>query len=119
MGEEFQRVAVRPVGVGELEEIAAPGGAGVVDQDVEATEAALDLLDQTRRRLGLAKIERQAVRLAPERLDFGRRRLEHRLVGAGEEYVAAFAGQRHRNAAADAAARSGHQRDLARKSKLH
>ena len=39
MGEEFQRVAVRPVGVGEREEIAALGGAGIVDQDVEAAEA--------------------------------------------------------------------------------
>ena len=35
MGEELERIAVRPVGVGEGEEIAALGGAGIVDQDVE------------------------------------------------------------------------------------
>ena len=41
LGEELQREARLPVGVGQLEEIAAPGGAGVVDQDVEPAEALL------------------------------------------------------------------------------
>ena len=36
MGEELEREAVLPVVVGELEEIAALGRAGIVDEDVEA-----------------------------------------------------------------------------------
>ena len=40
MGEEFQRIAFLPVGVGEFEKIAALGGAGIVDQNVEAAEIA-------------------------------------------------------------------------------
>jgi len=45
MGEEFQRVAVLPIGVGERHEIAALGGAGIVDQNVETAEFTLALLD--------------------------------------------------------------------------
>ena len=41
MGEEFQRIAFGPVGVGEREEVAALGGAGIVDQDVEPAVGAL------------------------------------------------------------------------------
>ncbi len=44
MAEEFQRIAVFPIGVGEFEEIAALGGAGIVDQNIEPAEFALDLL---------------------------------------------------------------------------
>ena len=50
MGEEFQRIAVFPVGVGKLEEVAALGGAGIVDQNVEPAELALGLLDELFRR---------------------------------------------------------------------
>jgi hypothetical protein len=35
MGEEFQGVAFLPVGIGEGKKIAAAGGAGIVDQDVQ------------------------------------------------------------------------------------
>ena len=41
MREELEGVTVFPVGVGQREEIAALGGAGVVDEDVEAAELAL------------------------------------------------------------------------------
>src|ERR1700732_4209649 len=40
MGEEFQRVAFLPVGIGEREEVAAPGGAGIVHENVEMAELA-------------------------------------------------------------------------------
>ena len=36
MREELERVAVSPVRVGEGQEVAALGGAGIVQQDVEA-----------------------------------------------------------------------------------
>ena len=42
MREELEGVTVFPVGVGQGEEIAALGSAGVVDEDVEAAELALD-----------------------------------------------------------------------------
>src|SRR5262249_733601 len=58
MGEELQRIPVRPVGVGELEEVAALGGARIVDQDVDAAECALSRRDQRGRRLVLAQVER-------------------------------------------------------------
>ena len=46
VAEEFQRVAVLPIGIGQLEEAAAPGGPGVVDQDVEVPELAAHRFDQ-------------------------------------------------------------------------
>ena len=119
MGEEFQRIAVGPVGVGEREEIAALGGAGIVDQDVEAAVGALGRVGQRRRRVVLAQVDRDGLGLAAVRRDRRRRVLERRLVGAGQDEIAALLRQRHRNAAPDAPRRPGHQRDLARQSKLH
>ena len=103
MGEELERIAVRPVGVGEGEEIAALGGAGIVDQDVEAAERALGGVGQCRRRRVLAQIDRHGLRLAAVRRDRCRRVLERRLVGAGQDEIAPFLGQRHGDAAPDAA----------------
>src|SRR4051812_19626770 len=41
MAEEFERVAVLPIGIGELEEITTLGGAGIVDEHIKAAELAL------------------------------------------------------------------------------
>ena len=49
MREKLEGVTVLPVGIGQREEIAALGSAGVVDEDVQAAELALD-----RRRPGFA-----------------------------------------------------------------
>ena len=57
MREELERVTVFPVGVGQREEIAALGRAGIVDEDVEAAELALYRLDQGLRRARVAQIE--------------------------------------------------------------
>ena len=113
MGEEFQRVAVFPVGVGEIEEIAALGGAGVIDEDIEPAELALDLLDQFCRRVVAAQIDSRDTGATALLADGGRDLAERLLVAAGQHHVAALGRQRQRDAAADAAARSGHQRDLA------
>ena len=58
MGEEFERIAVLPVGIGQGEEIAALGGAGIVDEDVEPAEARASLLRSVPRRAFAAQIER-------------------------------------------------------------
>ena len=58
MGEELERVTVLPVGVGQREEIAALGGAGIVDEDVEAAELALHRVDERLRRARIAQIDR-------------------------------------------------------------
>ena len=119
MAEEFQRVAVRPIGVGQGEKIAALGGAGIVDQNIERAEFAAHRRDQPFRRAGLAEIERGDGR-AMSRLTNRRRDLvERRRVAAGQHHVAAFGRERERDAAADAAARSGHQRDLAFQFEVH
>ena len=46
MGEEFEREALLPVGVGEREEVAALGGAGIVDENVERAVFAPHRIDQ-------------------------------------------------------------------------
>jgi hypothetical protein len=45
--------------------------------------------------------------------------VERAFVAAGEHEIAARLGESQRNAAADAAARSGHERDLSLQAKLH
>jgi len=57
MAEEFQRVAVLPVGVGESQEIAALGGAGIVDQNIERAEFAPHQFDQLCRGVLFAQID--------------------------------------------------------------
>src|SRR5580700_3773672 len=113
MGEEFARVAVFPIGVGEIEEIAALGGAGIVDENVEAAELALDLLDQFCRRVRAAQIDHRDGGAAALLADRSCYLVERLFVAAGQHDVAAFGRQRRRDTAANAAARSGHQRDLA------
>ena len=113
MGEEFQRVAVLPIGVGEIEEIAALGGAGIVDENIEAAELALDLLDQFRRRVLAAQIDCRDGGAPALLADGGGDLAERFFVAAGQHHVTAFGRQRQCDATADAAARSGHQRDLA------
>src|SRR5262249_53547965 len=57
MGEKFKRVAVLPVGVGELEEIAALGGAGIVDEHIKTPEFAPHRLDEDCGRALLAQVD--------------------------------------------------------------
>ena len=57
--------------------------------------------------------------LAAERFDLGRDSLQLGLAAPGQDDVAAGARQFQRNAAPDALARPGHQRDLAAKLFFH
>ena len=114
MSEELERKPVGKVGVGELgEEVAALGGARVVDQDVELAEFLADGFDQRLFGAFGAQIENRNGGLPPLGPDLGRRRLEGQFVPAGQQHVAALTGKRQGDAFADAAARAGDQRDLA------
>ena len=119
MAKKFHRIAFRPVGIGERKEIAALGGAGIVDQNVEAAEMLPDGFDQRRRGAIFAQIHGLAMRRAAMPFDGGGGLAERRGVAPGQHQVAALLGQRQRNAAADAAARSGHQRDFSAQSQVH
>jgi hypothetical protein len=119
MGEEFQRIAFGPVGVRKGEKIAAFGGAGIVDQDVEATEALVDGRDERGSRVLFAEVDGLVFRLAAVLFDARRHLAQRGLVASGQHHVAALLRQRERHAAPDAAARAGHQRDLSGQSKVH
>src|SRR5271166_552881 len=56
MRKELERITFLPVGIGEGKKIAAPGGPGVVDENVEVAEFAACRLDQGRRRARVAQI---------------------------------------------------------------
>jgi hypothetical protein len=119
MGEELERIALLPVGVSQREKIAALGGAGIVDQNIEAAEALLHRFDERLWRALATQIGGLIERTAAALLDLADDLLERRLVAPGEHHVAAFLGKRERDAAADAAARSRHQRDLSGLSQVH
>ncbi len=119
MREQLQRVAVLPIGIGQREEIAALGRAGIVDEDVETSELAPRRRDQRRGRARRPQIERADRGLAALAADRLRHVRERRLVAPREQEVAALRGQGQSDAAADAAARSGHQRDLSLQPQLH
>ena len=97
MGEEFQRVAVLPIGVGELEEIAALGGAGIVDQNIERAELALA---PARPAFAGASLPRRSMHGdggAPALLaDGGCDLVERLFVASGQHHVAALGRQRQR-----------------------
>src|SRR5262245_8187165 len=119
MREEFQRIAICPIGVGQFEEVAPLGRAGIVDKDVEPAEfPPHDLYE----RLGcarLAQIEHAYGGFASFAPDRRYHLLQRLRVAAGEQEIAAFLGESQGDAAADAAARTGHERDLSIQSKLH
>ena len=119
MGEKFQRVAVFPIGVGQRQEIAALGRTGIVDQNVESAEFALRRLDQRPGCARVAQVERPHRDLAPFAADRLRDVFERARVATGEHEVAALLAESQRDAAADAATRSGHERDLSLQSELH
>jgi hypothetical protein len=58
MGEKFERIAFGPILVGQREEIAALGRAGIVDENVESAEFPPRRLNQSLRRGGVAQVER-------------------------------------------------------------
>src|SRR5262249_16114776 len=107
VGEELQRKPVLPVGFAELAEIAALGGASIVNEDVEPAERAPRRVDELSRRAVLAQIERDHDGLAAPDADCVGNLIERALLATREHEVAAFCRERKRDAAADAAARPG------------
>src|SRR5947209_5359090 len=119
MGEEFERVAFRPIVVGKRKEIAPLCGAGIVDENVESAELTPRRLDQRNRRVRLAQIEHAHGRFAafgPDRLRYF---VERRPIAPGEDEITAFVGESKRDAASNAAARARYQGSLAIELELH
>jgi hypothetical protein len=112
-GVEFQREAVAPGLVRQIEELAALGGASIVDQHVAALEAVADLRKKIFASGKLAQVAFHRQR----RRSSGRC---HRLgaggkigrVGGRQYGLRALARKSGRNGAADAAAASGDDDDL-------
>ena len=113
MGEEFQIEARAPVLLAQIEEATALCRTGIVHQHVETAECARQRFDQRGRRIRRREIRGMDRRLAATRADFRCNALERFAVARGEHHVAAGRRQLDRDAAADAAARAGDQRDLA------
>ncbi len=119
LGEEFQRKPRLPVGIGLLEEIAAPRGAGIVDQNVEAAETLLCKVDKPLR-LGLAlQIGGMDLGAAAGGPNLGGNLIERSLIARGEQQVAAQRRKLQRDGAADAAARAGDERHFSLKLEMH
>src|SRR5262245_64592878 len=119
MREKFQRVTVLPIGIGQRQEVPALGRAGIVDENIEAAELAPHRLDQRLGSTWAAQIEHAHRGLASSTADRLRNLVERAFVAAGQQEIAARLGESQRDAAANAAARSGHQRDLSLQPKLH
>ncbi len=94
MGEEFERIAFLPIGVGQREEVAASGGAGVVEQDVEPAELALERFDQFLRPVRRAQVEDPDGSSPAHRADFASDLLERLAIASCQHQVAALGGQR-------------------------
>src|SRR6185437_2732497 len=103
----------------EGEEIAAPGGAGIVDEDVEPAMRLPRRRDERRRGVGAPEIERHDRRRAAEPAHRRRRLGERGLVAAGEHEAAPLGREPFGDAAADAAARAGDERNFPAQLQIH
>jgi hypothetical protein len=119
MGEEFERKAVLPVGIAERRELAALGRARIVDENVEPAELALDRGEECRRRILLPQVERHGDRLGAVRPNQRRDLGQRLLVAPGHGDVHALGRHRQRDAAPDAAARAGDERDFSLEAEPH
>ena len=110
--EEFQRKAVEPDGIGQIEEGSRARGARIVDEHVAAPESFLDPFEQPFAGLQGAQIASDRERFRPFRRDrFGGGGQIG--LGRGSEHgLGAFARECERNAAADAAAPARDDDDL-------
>ncbi len=105
--EKLQREALRPIGLGKVQKFAALGRAGVVDHDVDATEAADGVIGQARGVAGVAQVQRQGARRASSGFDLGDELIQRGRVARAGYHPGAFARQPHGDRAADAFARAG------------
>src|SRR5215468_12001652 len=91
MREELQRIAVFPIGVGQSQEIAALGGAGIVDENVERVELALDLFDQFCGGVLLAQVDKRGAGAATALGDACGGLVERGAIAPGEHDISALA----------------------------
>src|SRR5262245_2904534 len=119
MGEKFKRVAAFPIGIRQHQEIAALGRTSIVDQNVESAEFAPHRLDQGPGCARVAQVERPHRDLASFAADRLRDVFERARIATGEHEVTALLSESEGDAAADATARSSHERGLSLQSELH
>jgi hypothetical protein len=111
--EEFEREAVGEIFIGEIDELTALGGAGVIHQDVNASELADREVDDTLAGFGLPQIESNCFRGSTGGADLGHSRVEQWQVARSQNNGRTGGGQTDCDGASDPAARSGNDRDLA------
>jgi hypothetical protein len=120
VAEQFQVPVVDPLGVRNVEKGAAPDGAGVVDEDVDAPQALsrgrhhpLDL-----HQLGQVRRDHHDV-LLPPLADFGGDAIEPGLLARADRHPRALGGEPERDRPPDSLAAAGHQRRLAFQFEVH
>jgi hypothetical protein len=104
---EFQFEAVVPVLIGEGEEVAAPGSAGVVDDEVDAAEGGEGGFDEARGAAGAARSAGKARARAPVDLISVTSSSRAGAVRAARATLHAFATKGLRDSAAEASAGAG------------
>jgi hypothetical protein len=109
---ELEREAVGEIFVGQIEELAALGGAGVVDQDVDLSESLDSEVGDPPAGVGQAQIQCNGVRGSPGATNLGCGGIEQRLVTGAQNHARPCGCQAHRDAASDAPAGAGHDRNL-------
>src|SRR5207247_10537265 len=113
VAEELQAPVAGPLRVRDREEVAAADRSRVVDEDVDPAEALMDLAGDPLHFVEPAEVaghdERLGARLPR---DLPRRRLQRPLIARAQRDAGALGGERTGDRAAEAPARSGHERDF-------
>src|SRR5206468_9534605 len=117
---ELQLERLLPVFFGEVEDLAAGRGAGVVDEDVDAAEARGGRVDDALGVVGPRQIAGHREHLGAGRSrQLFRRGLERVLAAGADRDTRPFLGEPARDGFADAFAAARHQRHLALQAEIH
>ena len=111
--EVLQRESVGKVFVGQVQELAALGGAGIVHDDVQASELAHRELDNLPAGIRRTQVRRDGFRRASGCADLGCGRVEQRLIARRQNHARARSRQFYCNRPPDTPARAGHDRNPA------
>ena len=102
-----------PHGLGDLAQVTVEQGhAGIVDEDVDATEGLVGGVHQSVELLPSAHVGRNSQRPPPPRLDLGRRRSAGLELSTGDDHIGAGVGQAEGHGPAQPPAPAGHQGHL-------
>ena len=98
--------------VGQLQELATLGGAGIVHNDVKVSESLDRELNDALAGIGQTQIQGDGFRDSSGPADLGRGRIEQLLIAGGEHHTRPGGRQTQGDAASNPAAGSGHNRDF-------